>query len=166
MSEKRYSAWQILGVLAVVVSLCAASLAGGLFLGYQWGQASGMARAFAGQGRSERTQAPLPAFPMPFGGPERRFGGQPQRAYLGVRFETITPELAEGGEVGEIVEQVDGETVDAEHPLGVRIMAHAPGDEVKLTVRREGEAHEIAVTLGARDAVVPLPLPRSPSRRP
>ena len=187
MSEKRYSAWQILGVLAVVVSLCAASLAGGLFLGYQWGQASGMARAFAGQGRSERTQAPLPAFPMPFGGPERRFGGQPQRAYLGVRFETITPELAEaeelgvesgaiirevvpgspadeaGLEVGDIVQQVDGETVDAEHPLGARIMAHAPGDEVKLTVRREGEAHEIAVTLGARDAAEPLPLPRSRS---
>ena len=94
MSEKRYSAWQILGGLAVVVSLCAASLAGGLFIGYQWGRASGMARAFAGQGRSERAPVPIPALPLPFE-PGRRLGDLPHHAYLGVRFEMITPELAE-----------------------------------------------------------------------
>ncbi len=180
MSEQRYSLWHILAVVAIVLALGAVSLGGGLFLGYQWGHAAGRAQALSrmrAQGAAPRQVIPVPfdRAPQP--------GGQAQRPYLGVRFEMITPELAQaenlsvqsgalirevvpdgpadqaGLKAGDIVQKVDGEPVDAEHTLRARIAARHPGDEVTLTVLREGETHEIKVTLGHQEAGEVAPSP-------
>jgi membrane-associated protease RseP (regulator of RpoE activity) len=181
MAEHRFSARQVLGMLALVLSLCAASLAGGVALGYQWGRATGRAAALAE--RAGRPEAPDSGLPLPF---EWRlpFQDSPARPYLGVEFEMITPELAEaealpvdegalirsvaadtpaeaaGLRVGDIVQEVEGEPVDAGHSLRDRIMAHQPGDQVALTILRGGETLEVTVTLAERPASPPIPFPR------
>jgi len=185
MSERRFSLWHVLGIVGAVLALGAVSLGGGLFLGYQWGHAAGRAQALSRM--RAQGDAPRPVIPLPF---ERapRPGGQAQRPYLGVRFEMITPELAaaenlsvESGAVirevvphspadkaglkaGDIVQQVDGEPVDAEHTLRERVAARHPGDAVTLTVLREGETHEIKVTLGHQEAGEELPFPEGDVR--
>jgi membrane-associated protease RseP (regulator of RpoE activity) len=178
MSEHRLSFWQVLGLLALVLTLCAVSLAGGVFLGYQWGRANGMALALRERASS---QTETPRFTIPFlpepNQPSDRPANQP---YLGVRFEMITPELAEaekleveegailrevtpgspadkaGLKAGDIVQAVDGEAVNADHTLRDRIMAHQPGDEVTLKILREGETLEVKATLGTRPASLPF----------
>jgi membrane-associated protease RseP (regulator of RpoE activity) len=169
VSERRYSTWQILGVLGVVLAVGAAALAGGVFLGYQWGRANGMAASLGGPAR-DRFAVPRPAFP-PFLQPQPFSDSEPQ-PYLGVRFETITPELAEaealstdsgalirqvigggpaeqaGLEVGDIVQSVDGAAVDEARTLRDHVLAHAPGDAVTLAVLRGDETLEIQVALG------------------
>ena len=171
MSEQRYSLWHILGIMTLVLVLGVASLACGLVIGYQWGHAAGRAAALARL--RTHAEAPYPLPPLPFER-ETRPGNKDGRSYLGVRFEMITPELAKaenlsvdsgaivrevipggpaeaaGLKAGDIVQKVDGEAVDAQHTLRDRIAAHRPGDEVKLTVLRGGETHEIKVTLGAQ----------------
>jgi membrane-associated protease RseP (regulator of RpoE activity) len=178
MVERRFSLWQVLGILAVVLALCTISAAGGLALGYQWGRASGIALA-----ERERAllpqEAPRSVWPG-FGEPFENLANQP---YLGVQFEMITPELAEsenlpveegalirqvvpngpaekaGLKTGDIVQQVDGESVSAKHPLRERIVAHQPGDEVTLKILRNAETLEIKVTLESRPASLPFSLP-------
>jgi len=178
MSEQRFSVWHVLGLMLIVLSLCVVSLAGGVFLGYQWGRASGLTAATSGRGEAPRA---LPNLPQPFG-PNGPFANQPDQPYLGVRFEMITSELAQaeklGAEngavirelasegpaekarlkVGDIVQELDGEAVDASHTLRDLIAAHKPGDEVTLKVLRGSESLEIKVTLGTRPAPeVPFP---------
>jgi membrane-associated protease RseP (regulator of RpoE activity) len=174
MSEQRFSIWHVLGLLALVIALCTTTLAGGVFLGYQWGRASGLAA-------SERANAPQarPDFPeLP-----RHFSNQPDQPYLGVQFEMITPELAEaeklgteagavirgvapgspaeqaGLMVGDVVQEIDGEAVDAEHTLRALVAAHQPDDEATLSILRGTESLEIRVTLGTRP-VPDIPLPQ------
>lgn len=175
MSEQRFSIWHVLGLLALVLALCTTTLAGGVFLGYQWGRASGLAAA---GGRGNAPQA-LPGFPeLP-----RPFTNQPDQPYLGVQFEMITPELAEAEKlgveagavirqvvpgspaeqagliVGDVVQEVDGEAVGAERTLRALVAAHRPGDKVTLTILRGTENLEINVTLGTRP-VPDLPFPQ------
>jgi serine protease Do len=49
---------------------------------------------------------------------------------------------------GDVVVAVDGDAVDADHDLSTRILPHLPGDEVILSVVRDGRTLEISVTLG------------------
>jgi S1-C subfamily serine protease len=96
--------------------------------------------------------------------------GQPTQ--LGVRFATLTPEVAEeegvdvqegaliievfegtpAAEAGlladDIITAVDGDVVDEERTLADRLFAYEEGDVVTLTVLRGGEEMEISVTLG------------------
>jgi S1-C subfamily serine protease len=51
---------------------------------------------------------------------------------------------------GDIITAIDGQTIDATHPLDLALLQHAPGDTVKLTVLRNGDTQEIDVTLGER----------------
>ncbi len=95
------------------------------------------------------------------------------RPYLGVEFETITPELAQaetldvqegailrkvipgspadvaGLQAGDVVRKVNGERVDQQHTLRLRIAHFNAGDQVTLTITRGGEIQEVKVTLGA-----------------
>ena len=175
MSEQRFSIWHVLGLLALVLALCTTTLAGGVFLGYQWGRASGLAAA-SGRGNAPHALPGFPELPRPF-------TNQPNQPYLGVQFEMITPELAEaeklgaqvgavlravapgspaeqaGLMVGDVVQEVDGEAVDAEHTLRDLVAAHKPADEVTLTISRGTESLEIKVTLGARP-VPDIPFPQ------
>lgn len=169
MTEKRFSFWQVAGILFVALALMAASLGSGVALGYQWGRASGLAAARA----AYRAEGADPPHALPFR-PEGELPDLASQPYLGVEFETITPELAEseklsvdsgaiirtvvsggpaekaGVKVEDIVLEVSGQSVDADHTLRDRVMSYRPGDDVTLTLRRGSETQEIKVTLGER----------------
>jgi S1-C subfamily serine protease len=53
---------------------------------------------------------------------------------------------------GDIIQAVDGTEVESAEKLIETIQAHAPGDEITLTVSRRGEASDVAVTLAERSA--------------
>lgn len=60
----------------------------------------------------------------------------------GARVEAIAaggPAAAAGLRPGDVIASVDGQAVDAEHPLGDLIAARKPGDRVALTVHRAEE---------------------------
>jgi len=162
MSEHRFSAWQVIGLVVAILGLCAVVLTGGIFIGYQWGQMQGKTQASA--------QIPWPP-------PNRRpFGQANNFPYLGVQFEMITPELAKaetlaanagaiiravmpdspaaqaGLKAGDIIQQVDGQPVDVSHTLRDQIANHKVGDQITLTVLRAGQTLNMKVTLAAYPA--------------
>jgi len=169
MSEQRFSAWQVIGLVVAILGLCAAALGGGAVVGYQWGRADGRAQALASIQRADQPGQAFP-WPLPEGKPRIEASNFP---YLGVKFEMITPELAKaetlaadtgailravmpespaekaGLKVGDIIQQVDGEPVDSSTTLHDRIANHTVGDEVALTVLREKETLNLKVTLVA-----------------
>ncbi|MDX1657635.1 MAG: PDZ domain-containing protein [Nitriliruptorales bacterium] len=64
--------------------------------------------------------------------------------------EVMADTAAEGRlEVGDVIVAVDGTTVSDNRGLVERIQDAAPGDEVTLTVQREGQRREITLQLGA-----------------
>ncbi len=95
---------------------------------------------------------------------------------LGVRFQTLTPDLAleqgldveegaqimevfdntpaatAGLQVGDVVIKVDGDVVDQERTLSDRLYAYEEGDTVTLTIIRDGEEMTLDVVLGPRAA--------------
>ena len=98
--------------------------------------------------------------------------GQPTQ--LGVRFRTLTPQIAQdeglsveqgaqivevyadtpaanaGLQADDIIVSVDGDAVDQQHTLAERLAAYQEGDEVIFSVLRAGETIEVKVTLGPR----------------
>ena len=110
--------------------------------------------------------------------------GEVRRAQLGVNVTTVTPEDAEFfdlGEVrgvlvqsaseggpaaeagirqGDVILAVDGEPVDRAGELQQEIAERSPGDEVSVTLVREGERTEVGVELGQAD------LPALPAQEP
>ena len=57
------------------------------------------------------------------------------------------PAAKAGLKDGDIITAIDGQTIDAAHPLDLVLLTHAPGDKVTLTVLRDGAVH-----LDRRDA--------------
>ena len=51
---------------------------------------------------------------------------------------------------GDVITAVDGEAVETSDQLQSLVAEHAPGDEIQLTVVRDGETRTVAVTLGDR----------------
>jgi S1-C subfamily serine protease len=51
---------------------------------------------------------------------------------------------------GDIVQAVEGQTLDREHPLDLVLSGYAPNQTVRLTILRDGKTMEISVTLGTR----------------
>ena len=88
--------------------------------------------------------------------------GEVARPYLGIEGRPLTeghgvlqvdadsPAAVAGLERGDVITAVDGQAVDAEHPLANLLYDHAPGDSVTLTVERDGEELQLSVTLGER----------------
>lgn len=180
MADNRYSIWHRLIVAVAVLGITALSLGGGVALGYQWGRARAQADdpALKPGPAARRPNLPqgfdaLDELPLPFA----------QQPYLGVRYELITPELAEaeslplqsgaliravtpgspaeraGLAAGDIIEAVNGQPVDAANPLRQLILAHATGDRLTLTARKAGQAEstEVSVTLAERAATLEFP---------
>jgi putative serine protease PepD len=56
-----------------------------------------------------------------------------------------------GLQPGDVITAVDGQPVASYEEFVVAIRAHAPGDQVTLTVKRGSETTDITVTLGAED---------------
>ncbi len=54
-----------------------------------------------------------------------------------------------GLEAGDVVTAIDGQELDNHLQIGNRVAGKRPGNEVTLTIRRDGETMEITATLGA-----------------
>ena len=96
------------------------------------------------------------------------------RPFLGVAFQVITPELQEqedldedqgaliievvpdspaeeaGLREGDIIRAVDGAAVDEHHPLVELIERYTPGEQIELTILRNGRRIMVDVELGVR----------------
>lgn len=51
---------------------------------------------------------------------------------------------------GDVITAIDGERMSSMEELAATISAHAPGDQVELTVVRDGETSDVTVTLGEK----------------
>jgi len=91
--------------------------------------------------------------------------GKVARGYLGIRsqltvngpvvqsVEADSPADAAGLQTGDVITEIDGQSVNEEHPfINALIFGHKPGDSVELGVDRDGQNLTIAVTLGERPA--------------
>ncbi len=77
-----------------------------------------------------------------------------------------TPAHRAGLRPGDVVEAVDGETIDGFEALRARVGIKPPGEEVELRVRRNDEILELRVTLAARPDSSSLEALRPSSGRP
>ncbi len=126
------------------------------------------------------TTTPVPVGPSP--------GPGAVRPYLGIRYTTLTPELARqeglsveqgalvrvvepgspaeqaGLRVQDVIVAVDGQAVDDTHLLGDLILKYKPGDSVELKVQRDSQQQTLRATLVQWPAN--LPLPGAPSESP
>ena len=50
--------------------------------------------------------------------------------------------------LGDVIQAIDGHAVRRQEDVERIIGKHQPGDEVKLTIRRQGEQQDVTVTLG------------------
>jgi serine protease Do len=98
--------------------------------------------------------------------------GSVTRGWLGVRFQSLTPALADafglkeargalvaepladgpaekaGIAPGDVIASVNGEIVKSDHDLSRRLVGLAPSTAINLGIMRDGEAKTVAVTLG------------------
>ena len=61
-----------------------------------------------------------------------------------------SPAEAAGIQDGDIVLVIEGQTIDAEHPLDAVLVSYRPGQTIKMTLRRDGRELDVQVTLGTR----------------
>jgi S1-C subfamily serine protease len=61
-----------------------------------------------------------------------------------------SPAANAGVKTGDIVTAINGQTIDATHPLDAILTQFAPGDRITLNVLRDGQRLMIEVTLGVR----------------
>ncbi len=57
-----------------------------------------------------------------------------------------------GIRAGDIIMAINGERIDAQHPLDLLLTQHSPGDQLTLTVLRGGKTIEVPITLATRPA--------------
>jgi S1-C subfamily serine protease len=79
-------------------------------------------------------------------------GADPADGRAGALLTDVTPGSAAdeaGLEPGDLVVAIDGEEIASFGELGAIIRSHDPGDEVELTVERDGAEEQITVTLDA-----------------
>lgn len=152
-----------LGFAAIVLAVAGGAFLSGLAIGRQWGFAS--ARA----GRQALFPAPSFSSPeIPHPAPLRN--GRP---YLGVRYEPVTPALANqegltvevgawvrrveagspaeaaGVRPGDVLVAVDGVPLGQHHDLRNLVEARAPGERVVLTVVRGDQTFDVTATLAS-----------------
>lgn len=164
----RFTGWQVIGIVVAVLVLAAGCAKIGFIVGGVTGCALGRAWGHV----AERPRVIMPPLltpespPIPAVPEWPSIPGQPT-AYLGVtvlqtrngaRVEEVTPGSPAdraGLQVGDVIREVDGEAVTWERPLSWLIQSHQPGDEVTLTIRRDGTTIEVTVELGAREGSFP-----------
>jgi membrane-associated protease RseP (regulator of RpoE activity) len=175
MSERRFSFWHVLLAIGIAWFICAGSFAAGAAFGFLWGKDHGVASVL----RERPWQAPLEQAPVepwpilpeePFLPPEAP--APAGRPYLGVVYQTVTPEFAEqhdldvdygafiseviegspaqrgGLRVGDVILEVDGERVTTRNTLTDLVATYSPGDTVELTVLRRGKPSDFVITFG------------------
>jgi S1-C subfamily serine protease len=77
-------------------------------------------------------------------------GGPADKAGLRGASDESTFQLQRVKTGGDVIVAVDGKPVLANNDLSELVASHEPGDTVTLAVLRDGERHEIKMTLGAR----------------
>lgn len=101
--------------------------------------------------------------------------GEVRRAWMGVSIQQLAPRKLEehfgadrgavvsevqddspadraGLQAGDLIVSLDGRTIEDPGALQRRVIQHDPGEEVRVTVLREGERRTLTVTLGKRPA--------------
>jgi S1-C subfamily serine protease len=61
-----------------------------------------------------------------------------------------SPAAEAGIEDGDIVVAIEGQSIDADHPLDLVLLGYQPDDTVSVTVLRDGAEQDLQVTLGTR----------------
>jgi len=92
-------------------------------------------------------------------------GGKVEHAYLGVRVDDAQgggahiAEVVNGGpaddagvQQGDVITAVDGQPVTSGDDLRLAVENHKPGEDMTLTVKRNGDTKTITVKLGTRPA--------------
>ncbi len=77
----------------------------------------------------------------------------PARNAAGEELPAIAPDSpaeAAGLQDGDIVLVIEGQTIDAEHPLDALLVSYRPGQTISMTIRREGQEMNVEITLGTR----------------
>jgi S1-C subfamily serine protease len=123
----------ITGVVALLLGCCLGAMfgvMGGIFIGHQT----------AGR-PAERIVPYAPELPT--------LPGQPGGQGAAVQ-EVVTGSPAEdaGLQIGDIITEVDGTPIDANHRLADVVSQYQPGDRIKLTILRAGTTKSITATLG------------------
>jgi S1-C subfamily serine protease len=123
----------ITGVVALLLGCCLGAMAGalgGYFIGHQ---ASSRWAARVAPDSFE-----MPTLPDLTG----MQGAVVQEVVAG------SPAEAAGVQVGDIISEVDGTPIDANHRLADVVSQYQPGDRVKLKVWRAGNVKSVTATLG------------------
>lgn len=81
-----------------------------------------------------------------------RFGLEVDEGVAVVTVEDGSAADAGGMEGGDVIVRIDDEEIRTVEDLFAELRRHRPGDEVTVTVVRDGEREELAVTLGGREA--------------
>ena len=77
----------------------------------------------------------------------------PARNAAGEELPAIAPDSpaeAAGLQDGDIVLVIEGQAIDAEHPLDALLVSFRPGQTIKMTIRRDGQEMDVEITLGTR----------------
>jgi membrane-associated protease RseP (regulator of RpoE activity) len=68
-----------------------------------------------------------------------------------------SPAADAGLEAGDVITEIDGESVSSFADLAEVIADHEPGDDVEITYERDGESDTLTVTLGERPTISSRP---------
>lgn len=85
-------------------------------------------------------------------------------ADAGVLIDAVTedgPAAEAGLEHGDLITAIDDVSVSSVETLSAAINAHAPGDEISITIERDGETEQFDVTLAERQSLFRSSLPGS-----
>jgi putative serine protease PepD len=94
-------------------------------------------------------------------------GGTVKHAYLGVRIRGVTggakimmlvagaPAAKAGLKVGDVITSFDGKTITSADELTAAVTAAQAGEEVAVTVKRDGATKHVTVTLGVQPSAPP-----------
>ena len=77
----------------------------------------------------------------------------PARNAAGEELPAIAPDSpaeAAGLQDGDIVLVIEGQTIDAEHPLDALLVSFRPGQTISMTIQRDGQEMNVEITLGTR----------------
>jgi serine protease Do len=61
-----------------------------------------------------------------------------------------SPAESAGLQDGDIVLVLEGQAIDAEHPLDALLVSYRPGQTITMTIQRDGQQMDVQVTLGTR----------------
>jgi S1-C subfamily serine protease len=188
-AKHSYSGKQVVGIVFGVLALLAIGVIVGGAIGYRMGTAEGARQVVASvpEFRSQAQQAPNQQTPRSFTIPSQPFNGQqlpalnPGGPYLGVTYESITPELAAqegitgtigalvrevaadgpaaqaGLKSGDVIMAVNGQAVDDQNDLRSRVAEFKSGEEITLmvvkgTANGPTDQRDVKVKLGERPA--------------